>query len=165
MKTHLLYALIIVFIISSCGPSQAEIQSTAVAQSEMVLVPEGEFVMGSDQGEKQEQPVHQVYLNAYYIDKYEVTNALYTLCVDAGTCRGPYGRSKYNDPQYAQHPVVYVNWTMAKAFCEWRGARLPTEAEWEKAARGTDGRIYPWGNEFNGSVVNFCDKNCPGYYP
>ena len=122
---------------------------------EMVLVPEGEFTMGSDDGSADEKPVHQVFLDTYYIDKYEVTNALYKACVDAGVCEEPSDTENYNNSQYAQHPVVYVNWNKANEYCEWRGARLPTEAEWEKAARGTDGRTYPWGEEIDSSFANY----------
>jgi len=122
---------------------------------EMVLVPDGEFTMGSDSGSSDEQPVHQVFLETYYIDKYEVTNTLYKACVDAGVCDPPAKTSDYNNSQYAQHPVVYVNWNMANEYCKWRGARLPTESEWEKAARGTDGRTYPWGEEINNSFANY----------
>lgn len=117
----------------------------------MVLVPAGDFIMGSDIGLEDEKPVHTVYLDAFYIDKYEVTNVIYKACVDAGACRPPIGvdsltrRHYYDDPEYANFPVGKVNWDMARTYCEWRGGRLPTEAEWEKAARGTDGRIYPWG--------------------
>jgi len=127
---------------------------------EMVLVPEGEFTMGSNDGDNDEQPVHQVYLETYHIDKYEVTNASYKTCVDAGVCDEPTNASEYNNSKYDQHPVVYVSWKMANEYCDWRGAKLPTEAEWEKAARGMDGRTYPWGNEFDGNNANFCDSSC-----
>ncbi len=133
---------------------------------EMVLVPAGEFSMGSDNGDSDEKPVHTVYLDAFYIDKYEVTNARYAACVGAGVCQPPketrsYTRtSYYGNSEYDDYPVIYIDWYMAKAYCEWRGARLPTEAEWEKTARGTDGRTYPWGDSFDGSLANFCDRNC-----
>jgi len=131
----------------------------------MRLVPAGEFTMGSETYDN-EKPIHQVYLNAYYLDKYEVTNALYQACVDAGICDPPHQTSSnshssyYGNSQFDNYPVINVDWNQAKTYCEWRGARLPTEAEWEKAARGTNGLTYPWGNAFDGTKVNFCDKNC-----
>ena len=137
------------------APTELPAEITDEKGVEMVLVPEGEFTMGSDEGDVDEQPVHQVYLDTYYIDKYEVTNALYEVCVDAGACDVPTNTSDYNNIQYAQHPVVYVDWNMAKKYCEWRGARLPTEAEWEKAERGTDGRTYPWGEEIDSTFANY----------
>ncbi len=137
---------------------------------DMVYVPAGEFIMGSDEGESDEQPTRTVYLDAFYIDKYEVTNARFATFVSAngyktdaerGGCGWIYegGEGKCvpgADWQHSlgpdtdlggkdEHPVVQVSWNDAKAYCEWAGARLPTEAEWEKAARGTDGRTYPWG--------------------
>jgi len=120
----------------------------------MVLVPAGEFVMGG-QAEEDALP-HRVYLDAFYIDRYEVTNGRYLKFVEATRHRVP---QHVVDPQYdlwagptltpgvADLPVVNVDWADADAYCKWAGRRLPTEAEWEKAARGTDGRLYPWGNE------------------
>ena len=126
--------------------------------AEMVLVQEGEFPMGSnDSSSSGVKPAHQVYLDTFYIDKYEVTNALYKACVGAGVCDQPTDTTRYDNSQYAQHPVVDVNWNMAKAYCEWRSARLPTEAEWEKAARGTDGRSYPWGEGIDCNHANYYD--------
>ena len=129
----------------------------------MMYVPAGTFTMGDtlDQAMAEcqkvdvtcqqveftfEQPPHSVTLDAYWIDKTDVTNAMYALCVNAGDCQAPSYRKDYDDPIYSTYPVVEVNWNDAHAYCQWAEARLPTEAEWEKAARGTDGRIYPWGN-------------------
>jgi formylglycine-generating enzyme required for sulfatase activity len=113
--------------------------------AEMAYVPAGEFIMGSDEGGSDERPVHTVYLDAFYIDKTEVTNAQYRKCVEAGGCDTPVKTTYYDNADYSQHPVVYVSWNDADDYCRWAGKRLPTEAEWEKAARGTDGRTYPWG--------------------
>jgi len=119
-----------------------------------VIIPAGEFTMGSDNGYGDEQPEHTVYLDAYAIDKYEVTNAQYKNCVKAGKCQTPETRTMYDDGDYADHPVVYVDWHQSTAYCVWLGKRLPTEAEWEKAARGTDRRTYPWGNDWGTKKAN-----------
>jgi formylglycine-generating enzyme required for sulfatase activity len=128
--------------------------------AEMVGIPAGEFTMGNDEGYSDEQPAHTVYLDAFYIDKYEVTNAQYRKCKEAGACAGPFDTIYYDNADYNQHPVVFVRWSWAKAYCRWAGKRLPSEAEWEKAARGTDGRTYPWGEGID------CDhaqhKECGG---
>jgi formylglycine-generating enzyme required for sulfatase activity len=127
----------------------------------MVLVPAGEFTMGSETGESDEKPVHQVYLDAFYIDIYEVTNAAYKACEDAGKCNSPkqtgsFTRSRYyGNSQYDDNPVIYVDWNMAKTYCEWRAGKLPTEAQWEKAARGTDERIYPWNSGIDSRYANY----------
>lgn len=127
----------------------------------MRLVPAGAFSMGSDSGSADEKPIHSVTLDAYYIDKYEVTNAAYKRCVDAGVCNPPKQSSSYtrdayySTPEFDEYPVIYVDWNMANAYCEWRGDRLPTEAEWEKAARGLDGRTYPWGENIDCDKANY----------
>ncbi len=140
---------------------------TPLPKVPMVFIPAGEFTMGSNEGEPDEKPVHQVYLNAFYIDKYEVSNANYKACVDVRVCSPPQNSSSYTrasyygNPDYGNYPVIYATWEMAKTYCEWRGARLPTEPEWEKAARGTQAYAYPWGNTFHGNYLNYCDKKCP----
>ena len=120
---------------------------------QMVYVPEGAFTMGSDEGEENEKPAHQVYLDAYWIDQTEVSNAMYGLCVSKGVCQWSSSYKSYTQRYWdspillSDRPVIYVDWNSAKTYCEWAGVRLPNEAEWEKAARGTDGRLYPWGNQ------------------
>jgi formylglycine-generating enzyme required for sulfatase activity len=127
----------------------------------MVLVPPRPFMMGNNNGNDDEKPAHEVYLDAYYIDKYEVTNSLYKACVDASICVLPRDVRHYDDPQYSNHPVLYIDWQMAQSYCQWRGAGLPTEAEWEKAARGTDNRLFPWGDTASCEQANYAD--CVGY--
>jgi len=115
----------------------------------MVLIPAGEFTMGSDKGDDDEQPVHRVFLDSYYIDKFEVTNGRFAKFVEAIHSEPPWGFEDRETPVIqADQPVRWVNWMEAIGYCLWVGKRLPTEAEWEKAARGTDGRVYPWGNDF-----------------
>lgn len=114
----------------------------------MVLVPAGDFIMGSDKGDEDEAPTHRVRLNAFYIDKFEVTNGRFAKYVEAIQSEPPWGFSDKETPViHADRPVRWVNWMDAMGYCLWVGKRLPTEAEWEKAARGTDERVYPWGND------------------
>jgi len=153
----------------------------------MVYVPAGEFLMGSIDGvgRDDEHPQHTVYLDAYWIDKTEVTNAMFSAFVNdtsyqtdaeiAGsvvttingmeitsfdwTWQHPQGGDS-NLSGLEEYPVLHVSWNDAVAYCEWAGRRLPTEAEWEKAARGTAGQTYPWGNASPaGNLVNFADSN------
>lgn len=144
---------------------------TVYADEEMVLIPEGAFLMGSSDKDGRigksvgvdEIPQHSVNLKAYYIDKYEVSNSDYKAFVDTAGYAPPESPSdkesyswKGNNIPVGQEdvPVTFVNWQDADAYCRWAGKRLPTEAEWEKAARGTDGRQWPWGNESRGDACN-----------
>lgn len=137
----------------------------------MIFIPGGTFSMGSDEGERDERPAHLVRMDPFYIDETEVTNGQYELCVEAGVCPPP-SRSNptthpayYGDPAYADYPVVFINWYQADTFCEWRGARLPSEAEWEMAAAFNPTEAlkltYPWGDAFDGTKLNYCDQSCP----
>ncbi len=125
---------------------------------DMVLVPAGDFKMGSNEWWPKSGPEHTRYLPDYFIDKYEVTNRAYAEFVKATGHNKPSHWIKFgggNIPKGREnHPVTYVDWFDADAYCKWRGKRLPTEPEWEKAARGTDARIFPWGNEFDKNKAN-----------
>ena len=120
---------------------------------EQVYVPAGLFMMGSEDGFPQERPVHEVTLDAFWIDRTEVTNAQYAACVADRVCRPPEESSSYNrasyfgNPEFADYPVIYVSWEDAAAYAAWAGGRLPTEAEWEYAARGPESFVYPWGDQ------------------
>ena len=147
-----------------------------------VHVPAGVFLMGSAESDADawghKSPQHEVYLDAFWIDRTEVTNGMYARCVDAGACQPPivisglgsWTRSSYyGNASYTDYPVIYVDWHQAEAYCAWTGRRLPTEAEWEKAARGVDGRSYPWGEGIDCARANFTgcegDTTRAGSYP
>jgi iron(II)-dependent oxidoreductase len=131
------------------GANEPDVTSGA----EMVAVAAGQFWMGSDDGGDDEEPRRRVALDGFSIDKFEVTKALYQKFMSATGRAAPqyWNDSKFNDPQ---QPVVGVSWQDADAFCRWAGKRLPTEAEWEKAARGKDGSKYPWGDTWDASRAN-----------
>lgn len=114
-----------------------------------VYVPAGKFIMGAIHDHVlPDSPEHPVYLDAFWIDRVEVTNSMWLLCMKAKVCSSPVSDNHdYDQWIYRDHPIVYITWFQADQYCQWTGRRLPTEAEWEKAARGTDLRKYPWGNE------------------
>lgn len=124
----------------------SRIATPAGTEHVQVFVPAGVFKMGAAGGEADEQPVHEVELDAFYMDQYQVTNALYMAFVAATGGEPPtfIEHEAYNQPQ---QPAVGIPWSHARDYCAWAGLQLPTEAQWEKAAGGTDGRFYPWGNE------------------
>jgi formylglycine-generating enzyme required for sulfatase activity len=113
----------------------------------MVLIPAGDFTMGSSMGDPDELPVRKVYVDAFFIDKHQTSVGKYGTFLDATSHEAPADWDVMNKSMHQKRPVVNVDWADAEAYCKWAGKRLATEAEWEKAARGTDGRIYPWGNE------------------
>jgi formylglycine-generating enzyme required for sulfatase activity len=148
------------------GPSLGDTITRPGDDMVMAYVPAGEFEIGSTDSPL-EQPIHTVVLDSFWIDRTEVSNVQYQQCVEVGVCTEPncwegtgtdWEDVDFNGPE---QPVVCVNWYMAQAYCGWVEARLPTEAEWEYAARGPDALRYPWGDEFEGTLLNYCDVNCP----
>ncbi len=168
-------------------PGPGSTRKSEIDGMTLVFVPEGDFAMGSDSSQyANERPVHTVFLDSYWVDRTEVTNSMFEVFIartgyqtDAekkGSSNGydiVTGKSvltpgaDWKHPQgpdsslseLAEHPVVHVSWNDARAYCEWAGRRLLTEAEWEKAARGTDGRTFPWGDAFDGTRLNSADVN------
>lgn len=125
------------------------------APNEMVLIPAGPFIRGTDERLPDEGPRHSIDLKAFYIDMYEVTNLQYKRFINETGRRSPdHFRNRTFPPGKADHPVTFVTWDDAEAYCAWAGKRLPDDKEWEKAARGTDGRQFPWGEEFDVKRAN-----------
>jgi len=132
----------------------------------LFYVPAGEFSMGSENGEDNEKPVRAVFLDSFWIDQTEITTGMYARCVNDGKCALPGSKASltrpnyYGEDKYNNYPVIFVDWNMAKIYCDWAGRRLPTEAEWEKAARGTEAFVYPWGNAMpDKNLLNYKDVN------
>jgi formylglycine-generating enzyme required for sulfatase activity/energy-coupling factor transporter ATP-binding protein EcfA2 len=147
-------SLLVMAVLGVTGKLNGFIYRPVDMQDYWVTIPAGRFQMGSNIGDGSEQPVHTVDLDAYQIGKYEVTNRQYAQCVNADIC-DPLSNRIYDSEEYELHPVVNVTWDDAVTYCEWVGGRLPTEAEWEKAARGTDGRTFPWGEKIDCSFANY----------
>ena len=153
-----------VLVIALCGLFAPRPVTAQPADPQMIDIPQGPFIMGRNDGPADESPAHTLTLRQYAIDRLPVTNAQYAVFLENSGVTGPGGDRLYDhddpdarihrinnrwtaDPGSEQHPVIEASWAGARAYCAWRNARLPTEAEWEKAARGIDGRRYPWGNE------------------
>jgi serine/threonine-protein kinase len=161
------------------GTPETGIGSTRLSEKDgmaLLYVPAGPFQMGSDKSSKNVYPLHTIYLDAFWIDQTEITNAMYAKCVTDGACLAPKEVNSHNrlnyftDERYAEYPVLFVPWNEASAYCRWAGRELPTEAQWEKAARGTDGRLYPWGDQApSKELLNFDtplgDTKKVGVYP
>ena len=156
-------------------PDPKVVRINPIDGAELVFVPEGEFQMGVEiirtmelclsfrddclqEDFTDEEPVHTVILSGFLIYRQEISNRMYRLCVDQGSCQPPTFSDFYTNESYLNHPVVYVDWYEAADYCAWADGRLPTEAEWEKAARGDDQRFYPWGEDVNCQKANY--KGC-----
>lgn len=145
--------------------------SLSAPEEDMINVPAGPFTMGTDlvASDADATPEHTVRLEAFWIDRYEVTNDDFRACVQDGACPEPQDLRFFNDPAYANHPVVFITWNAAQDYCTWAGKRLPTEAEWEKAARGEQGFNFPWGDDFYPERLNagrqFESTTVVGSYP
>jgi formylglycine-generating enzyme required for sulfatase activity len=182
--------ILIVAVLTGAAALLLGLFSTVPPSPDMVLVPAGEFIMGSQESRPDERPARRVYVEAFYIDRHQATNAQYAQFLN--TVEGPTSRcgghvcldTKEEDPDshilyqrgryvveagYEQHPLTNVSWYGAQAYCRHQGKRLPTEAEWEKAARGTDGRAYPWGDNLDPHKLNsdhrIGDTTPVGSYP
>ena len=166
MERIILGALIFALIMSACfnaAPATSASRKAETDGMEQVFVPAGDFEMGGavadPDAEEDEKPRHTVFVDSLWMDKTEVTNQMYIHCISSTACSPPATTKYYLQAKYQNHPVQGISWDQANAYCAWAERRLPTEAEWEKAARGADGRIYPWGDELPSSdYLNFEDR-------
>lgn len=162
MRPVLISFLVSLILFSSCVKKKELPVPEPAMEMEMVLIPGGEFLMGSEDGDGSDNPVHRIYVDSFYMDKCEVTNAQYSeFCEQTG--RGLpelWGMKEFRSGLgYPNHPVVSVSWRDARAYAEWIGKRLPTEAEWEYAARGgLVGKDFPNGEDLDSSTGNFSSK-------
>jgi sulfatase modifying factor 1 len=145
----------------AASPPTVEAEAATIPSTEMVEIPAGPFTMGFSGGLDDERPEHQVELSAFQLDIFEVTNAQFAAFVDATGYQTDAEKANNKQVWHTEYtegkdnyPVVRVSWNDATAYCEWVGKRLPTEEEWEKAARGPEGYLYPWGNTFDPTLVN-----------
>ncbi len=158
MSLKLVMFVLVVSFLTSCSPPEQEAQEITAVEAELVLIPGGEFLMGKDE-EDDHGPAHKVYIDSFYIDKYEVTNAQYLkFCEETGRNLPEFWGKKefHSGPDFPNHPVVGISWSDAKSYAQWAGKRLPTEAEWEYAARGgLVGMNYPNGDELDSADANY----------
>jgi formylglycine-generating enzyme required for sulfatase activity/tRNA A-37 threonylcarbamoyl transferase component Bud32 len=143
--------------ISHSDEKSHKIILNSIDNSSMVLIPKGYFFMGHNNSESNEYPEHKVFLDDYYIDRYPVTNIQYDIFIKNTSYEAQGKWGKYFSKVSEDHPVINISWQDAKAYADWAGKRLPSEAEWEKAARGTDRRTYPWGNKWDENLCNNMD--------
>ena len=153
MKNYKVAIILPVLLVSCVAIEQDKIKEGAFSDgAPMVMITSGSFIMGDDNGEPDERPARKVIVDTFWMDKFEVTYEHYERCVAAGKCREP---ENYSEVKNKKRPVVGVSWGDAAAYCAWAEKRLPSEAEWEKAARGDDGKTYPWGDRIDCTLANY----------
>jgi serine/threonine-protein kinase len=168
-STALLLMIVLAFVLAGCGrkpPARPEVMERVNSKdgSVILIIPPGEFTMGS-RDYRDSKPQFRVYLAAYGIGKYEVTNRQFARFEKAAGYKAEGSWRRFFRAGMEDHPVLSVSWYDARAYCAWAGLRLPTEAEWEKAARGSDRRIYPWGNEWDRNRCNNRSMDIAGVLP
>jgi formylglycine-generating enzyme required for sulfatase activity len=155
VRTSIILTILLLLMLDTNANAQLDrlrkskaLDTTAVAETPMVEIPAGEFAMGLDgvQALEDERPMHRVWVGSFSMDLHEVTTTQYAAFRAVTNRLAPWQWNTVDLSQHSDRPVIGVDWSDADAYCRWKGNRLPTEAEWEKSARGTDGRLYPWGN-------------------